>query len=75
MGGDKSVEAYLVTAELCVVQFLYCILHVLMAQVLHSAGTVFEDVGEADVAGLPHVILQVLPAASGWQAADYHTVL
>ena len=63
------------TAELCVVELLHGILHVLMAQVLHSAGTVFEDVGEADVAGLPHVILQVLPAASGWQAADYHTVL
>ena len=63
------------TAELCVVELLYGILHVLMAQVLHSAGTVFEDVGEADVAGLPHVILQVLPAASGWQAADYHSVL
>ena len=62
-------------AELCVVKLLHGILHVLMAQVLHSAGTVFEDVGEADVAGLPHVILQVLPAASGWQAADYHSVL
>ena len=62
-------------AELCVVELLHGILHVLMAQVLHSAGTVFEDVGEADVAGLPHVILQVLPAASGWQAADYHSVL
>ena len=63
------------TAELCVVKLLHGILHVLVAQVLHSAGTVFEDVGEADVAGLPHVILQVLPAASGWQAADYHSVL
>ena len=63
------------TAEFCVVELLHGILHVLMAQVLHSAGTVFEDVGEADVAGLPHVILQVLPAASGWQAADYHSVL
>ena len=63
------------TAELCVVKLLHGILHVLMAQVLHSAGTVFEDVGEADVAGLPHVILQVLPAASGWQTADYHSVL
>ena len=63
------------TAELSVVELLHGILHVLMAQVLHSAGTVFEDVGEADVAGLPHVILQVLPAASGWQAADYHSVL
>ena len=62
-------------AELCVVKLLHGILHVLMAQVLHSAGTVFEDIGEADVAGLPHVILQVLPAASGWQAADYHSVL
>ena len=63
------------TAEFCVVKLLHGILHVLVAQVLHSAGTVFEDVGEADVACFPHVVLQVLPASGGWKAADYHTVL
>ena len=63
------------TAEFCVVELLHSILHVLVAQVLHSAGTVFEDVGEADVARLPHVVLQVLPTAGGWQPADYHTIL
>jgi len=63
------------TAEFCVVELLHSILHVLVAQVLDSARAVFEDVGEADVACFPHVVLQVLPAASGWQAADYHTVL
>ena len=45
------------TAELSVVELLHGILHVLMAQVLHSAGTVFEDVGEADVPSFPHVVL------------------
>ena len=63
------------TAEFCVVELLHSILHVLVAQVPDSARAVFEDVGEADVACFPHVVLQVLPAASGWQAADYHTVL
>jgi len=46
-----------------------------MPQILNSTGAVFEDVGEADVAGLSHMVFQVLPAASGWQAAYYHTVL
>jgi len=64
-----------VTAEFCVVELLHGILHVLVTQVLDSTRAVFEDVGEADVACFPHVVLQVLPAAGGWQAADYHTVL
>jgi len=64
-----------VTAELCVVKLLHCILHVLMAQVLNGARAVLEDVGETDVARLPHVVLQVLPAAGRWQAAHYHAVL
>ena len=63
------------TAEFCVVELLHSILHVLVAQVLDSARAVFEDVGEADIASLSHVVFQVLPAASGWQAAYYHTVL
>ena len=63
------------TAEFCVVELLHSILHVLVAQVLDSARAVFEDVGEADIACFPHVVLQVLPAAGSWQAADYHAVL
>ena len=46
-----------------------------MAQVLNGARAVLEDVGETDVARLPHVVLQVLPAAGRWQAAHYHAVL
>ena len=63
------------TSELCVIELLHRILHVLVPQVLNGARAIFEDVGEADIASLSHVVFQVLPAASGWQAAYYHTVL
>ena len=67
--------SYLVTLKLGVVQLLQSVLHVLPTEVLHHPGAVLEHVGVADVARVPHVVLQVLPAASGWQAADYHAVL
>ena len=51
------------TSELGIVQLFDRVLHVLVPQVLHRARAVLEDVGEADVPRLPHVILQVLPAA------------
>ncbi len=55
--------AYLVRLESGVVELLDGVLHVLVPEVLDGAGAVFEHVGEADVPGLPHVVLQVLPAA------------
>ena len=58
MGEDKSVEAYLVTAELCVVQLLQRIFHILMTEILNCPRPVLEHVGETDVPGLPHVVLQ-----------------
>ena len=64
-----------VTTELGIVQLFDRVLHVLVPQVLHRTRAVLEDVGEADVARLPHVVLQVLPTAGGWQPADYHTIL
>jgi len=64
-----------VTSELGIVQLFDRVLHVLVPQVLHRSRAVLEDVGEADVARLPHVVLQVLPTAGGWQPADYHTIL
>ena len=63
------------TTELGIVQLFDGVLHVLVPQVLHRSRAVLEDVGEADVARLPHVVLQVLPTAGGWQPADYHTIL
>ena len=63
------------TLELGVVQLLQGVLHVLPPQVLHHPRAVLEHVRVADIARVPHMVLQVLPAAGGWQAADYHTVL
>lgn len=49
--------------ELGVVELPERVLHVLVAHVLDGAGAVLEDVGVAHVAGLAHVVLQVLPTA------------
>lgn len=62
-------------AETGVVQLLDCVLHVLIAQVLHHARAVLEDVCEANIASLAHVVFQVLPAARGRQACRKRTQL
>ena len=54
--------------EAGVVQLLESVLHVLVAHVFDCAGSVFVDIGEADIAGFAHVILQVLPASGGREA-------
>ena len=54
--------------EAGVVQLLESVLHVLVAHVFDGAGSVFVDIGEADIAGFAHVILQVLPASGGREA-------
>ena len=56
--------------EARVVELLDGVLHVLAPRVLDGARAVLEDVGEADVARLAHVVLQVLPAASRRQPGD-----
>ena len=54
--------------ELGIVQLLQGVLHVLVPHVLADTGAVLVDIGEADVPGLAHVVLQVLPAAARWQS-------
>ena len=61
--------------ELGVVQLLEGVLHVLPPHVLHHAGAVLEDVRVADVPGVPHVVLQVLPAACRRETRHHHSVL
>ena len=61
--------------ELGVVQFLQGVLHVLPPEVLHHPRAVLEHVGVADVARVPHVVLQVLPAAGRRQPCHHYSVL
>lgn len=58
-----------------VVQLLDRVLHVVTAQELDHPGAVLVRVRKADVARLPHVILQVLPRAGVGQPRHQHTVL
>jgi hypothetical protein len=53
-----------VRLELGVVKLLDRVLHVLVTNELNDARSIVVDVGITDVASLPHVIFQVLPAAS-----------
>jgi len=55
-----------VRPELGVVELARRVLHVVVVQELHDAGTVLVDVRVADVARLAHMVLQVLPATSRW---------
>lgn len=57
---------HLVRTELGPIQPAQCVLHVLSAEELHNALAVTLHVGKANVAGLTHVILQILPAPSWW---------
>ena len=62
-------------SKLSVVQMLNGVLHVLVANELNYASAILVHIGVADIAGLPHVVLQILPATSGRQASDDATVL
>lgn len=50
-------QSYLVRTKSCIVQFLHCILHVIVANKLDNSSAVIEDVSIADVARLSQVIL------------------
>ena len=67
-----DVNADLVRLELGIVELLDGVLHVLVAHELHHASAIMEDIRVADVSGLAHVVLQVLPAASGWKTCVDH---
>ena len=54
------------TLKLSIVQLLEGVLHVLPPHVLHHPGAVLEHVAVADIPRLPHVVFEVLPAASRW---------
>lgn len=53
---------YLMGSEARVVQFLDSVLHILSAEKLDDAGAILEDVSEAHIPSLAHVVLQILPA-------------
>ena len=61
--------------EFGVVQLPERVLHILVAHVLDAASAVFEDVGVAHVPGLPHVVLEILPAARGRETRHGDAVL
>lgn len=66
---------HLMGTESRVVQFFNGVLHILVTQKLHDSRTIFVGVGKANISGLTHVILQVLPRAWTWQASYHDTVL
>ena len=84
-GGRAAAATHLMRAELGPVQAAQGVLHVLAAEELHHALAVTLHVGEAHVARLPHVVLQVLPAPGGgkpyrvahhmamWRGRSHHT--
>lgn len=61
--------------ELRVVELLHGVLHVFVAHVLDDAGAVLEDVREAHVPSLAHVILEVLPAARRQQTCEKNSIV
>jgi len=63
------------TLKLGIIQLLEGVLHVLPPHVLHHPGAVLEHVAVAHVPRLPHVVLEVLPAASGWETRHSDPVL
>jgi len=63
------------TLKLGIIQLLEGVLHVLPPHVLHHPGAVLEHVAVAHVPRLPHVILEVLPAAGGWKTRHSDPVL
>ena len=65
---ENQENPHLVGLEPGVVQLPERVLHVLVLHVLDDAGAVAEHVREADVAGLAHVVLQVLPGTGGGKA-------
>lgn len=68
---DKADQStYLVGAEFGVVQLSNSIGHVFFAHKFYNTGSVSEYVGVADVPGLAHVVLQVLPAATLWKSCN-----
>ena len=51
-------------AKFGVIQFPDSIFHVIISQELNNTCSILEHISIADISGLPHVILQVLPAPS-----------
>jgi len=66
---------YLMRTEARVVQLFDGVLHVLVTQELHHAGPVLVGVCETDVAGLAHVVLEILPRSGGGQSGDHDAIL
>lgn len=58
-----------------VVQLLDGILHVLVAQELHHSCAILVRVGEAHIARLAHMVLQILPRPRSRQSGHHHTEL
>lgn len=46
-----------------------------MAQELHYSGSIFVHIGEANIAGLSHMVLQVLPRAGSRQSRNHDAEL
>lgn len=65
----------LVRPEPGIVQLFNGIFHIFMAQELHNTGSVFVHIGEANVARLPHMVLQILPRAGRGQPRNHDTEL
>jgi len=61
--------------ELGVIELSNAVLHVIIAQEFNHSCSILIDIGIAHISRLPHVVLQVLPAAGRGQACHTNSVL
>lgn len=66
---------YLMWSKSRIVQLLYSVLHIVVSQKFNDTSTILIHVCEAYIAGLAHVVLQILPASRGWQTANQDSIL
>ena len=62
-------------SEFSIIQMLHGIFHVIISNKLTYAGTIFEHVSIADIASNAHVVLNILPTTSWWQARNNAAII
>ena len=61
---------YLMRSELAVIEMLHSKLGVIFAAEFNNTRAIFEHIGVTYVACFTHVILQILPATTGWNTYE-----
>ena len=61
--------------ELCIIKVFDSPLHIITAWEFHHTCPIFEHVGVQNIPSLTHMVLHILPAASGGQSRYYNPVV